>query len=142
LREAAPPSLPQSYQSPSDAEAALDFGDYIPDALGQGMVQVDLQRAAQAARQQLVITRAEAEARLAEVRDRRLSRNIDLEPDTDREDKVVAVSAPVFDSEGLVVLAVTALGYVKEFDAGWDAPFARAVRHCGQELSRRLGYKI
>lgn len=142
LREAAPPIAPQSYASPADAEAALDFGDYIPEALGLGLIPVDLRKAAQQQRRALSITRPQAEARLAEVRERKLARNIDLEPDAENEDKVVAISAPVFDGQGLVVLAITALGYVKEFDAGWDAPFARAVRQCAADLSRRLGHRL
>jgi flavin reductase (DIM6/NTAB) family NADH-FMN oxidoreductase RutF/DNA-binding IclR family transcriptional regulator len=142
LREAAPLAAPQSYQSPGEAEAALDFGDYIPPALGERMVQVDLKRAAQERRRELVITPGEAEARLARVRERKLARNIDLDPDGERENKVVAVSAPVFDKDGLVVLAITALGYAHEFDAGGDTSFAKAVQHCASDLSQRLGYRM
>lgn len=142
LSEASRPVVPQSYQSKADAEAALDFGDYIPSSQGQGMIEVDLPRAAEETRRKLSITRGEAETLLADVRQRKLSRNIDLEPGIEREDKVVAVSAPVFDSQGLCVLAITALGYMNEFDAGWDAPFARAVRQSAEELSLRLGYKV
>ena len=142
LREAAPPTLPQSYASEAEAEAARDFGDYIAPALADHMHRVDLQRAAEQTKRRLVMTRGEAEARFAEVRARGLARNVDLEPEADREDKVVAISAPVFDGEGIVVLAVTALAYASECDAGWNSPFAEAVKRTGENLSRRLGYKF
>lgn len=50
-----------------------------------------------------------------------------------------ALSAPVFDFNRRIVLAVTALGPSGTFDASWDGELARAVRQCAQALSRRLG---
>ncbi len=50
-----------------------------------------------------------------------------------------SVSAPVFDAQGQLVLAVTALGYEGLFDADWDGDLARGVRECARGISQRLG---
>ena len=50
-----------------------------------------------------------------------------------------ALSAPVFDHTGAIVLAVTAIGPEGSFDPAWDGALAHAVRACAGEISRRLG---
>lgn len=50
-----------------------------------------------------------------------------------------AVSAPVFDFDGRIVLAITALGPSGTFDAGWNGDNAVALRECTRGLSRQLG---
>jgi len=50
-----------------------------------------------------------------------------------------ALSAPVFDFDRKIVLAITALGPSGTFDAAWDGELARAVRQCAETLSRQLG---
>ena len=52
---------------------------------------------------------------------------------------VNAIAAPVFDHEGQVVLAVTAIGPASIFDLAWDGAIAREVRGCAARISRRLG---
>ena len=51
-----------------------------------------------------------------------------------------ALSAPVFDFNGQLVLAITSLGPSGTFDASWDGPIAVALRDCTHGLSRRLGH--
>jgi DNA-binding IclR family transcriptional regulator len=123
LLEADPPD--EDDASWAEAEVALDVDH--PITLPDGMIEVDLKGAARESKAQLRITRAEAEARLEDVRRSKLARNIDLEPESDRDDKVIAISAPVFDAEGMVVLAITALGYSAEIDPDFDAPFRPSV---------------
>lgn len=53
-----------------------------------------------------------------------------------------SVSAPVFDHEGKLVLAITALGNDAVFDAGEEGPAARAVSGAAAALSARLGYGL
>jgi DNA-binding IclR family transcriptional regulator len=53
---------------------------------------------------------------------------------------VNAMSAPVFDASGTVVLGITAIGPVGTFDAAWDGPIALALKACGAEISQRLGF--
>lgn len=52
-----------------------------------------------------------------------------------------SVAAPVFDSNGAMVLALVALGYGAAFDAAWDGETADAVRAAGARLSARLGFE-
>ena len=50
-----------------------------------------------------------------------------------------ALSAPVFDFDRRIVLAITALGPSGTFDARWDGPLATAVADCAAALSLQLG---
>ncbi len=52
---------------------------------------------------------------------------------------VNAIAAPVFDHEGRIVLAVTAIGPASIFHLAWDGAIAREVRACAARISRRLG---
>src|SRR5262249_22934737 len=53
---------------------------------------------------------------------------------------VNAVSAPIFDSGGNIVLAMTAMGPTGTLDPAWLGEFATAVRDCANAVSARLGY--
>lgn len=74
------------------------------------------------------------ETQLFEVRHHGLSRS---------EGEVVpgvnALSAPVFDHSGQIVLAITAIGAAGIFDSNWDGPVALAVKACARQVSQRLG---
>lgn len=50
-----------------------------------------------------------------------------------------ALSAPVFDFNRRIVLAITALGPIGTFDAAWDGGIAIALKQCAATLSRQLG---
>ena len=50
-----------------------------------------------------------------------------------------AVSAPIFDVDGRLVLALTALGPSGTFDASWTGAIARAVSAAADTVSRSLG---
>lgn len=77
---------------------------------------------------------ADFEKQLAEVRQHRLSRS---------EGEVItginAMSAPVFDHTGAIVLALTVIGPAGVLDTGWNSATASAMRRCAQEISQRLG---
>jgi DNA-binding IclR family transcriptional regulator len=51
-----------------------------------------------------------------------------------------ALSAPIFDFNGQLVLAVTSLGPSGTFDASWDGEIAAAIKACATSLSKRLGH--
>ena len=76
----------------------------------------------------------EFERELAEVRAHGLARS-----EGETLPGVNAVAAPVFDHEGQVALAVTAIGPASLFDLAWDGAIARAVRACAERISHRLG---
>jgi len=52
-----------------------------------------------------------------------------------------AFSAPIFDFNGRVVLALTSLGPSGTFDASWGGELATAIKHCAEDVSRRLGFE-
>ena len=71
---------------------------------------------------------------LAQVRERGLARS---------EGEVIpginAMSAPVFDHTGAIVLALTVIGPAGVLDTAWNGPVADALRRCAQEATQRLG---
>ena len=73
-------------------------------------------------------------AQLEEVRAHGISRS---------EDEVLpgvsAMSAPVFDHGGAIVLALTAIGPSGVFDSRWDSALAQALKRCARIVSDRLG---
>ena len=52
---------------------------------------------------------------------------------------VSAMSAPVFDHGGAIVLALTAIGPSGIFDTRWDGALALALQRCAKAVSGRLG---
>jgi DNA-binding IclR family transcriptional regulator len=52
-----------------------------------------------------------------------------------------AFSAPVFDHNGEIALALTALGSAAEFDAKWTSAIAKEVRSTARAISQRLGWR-
>lgn len=53
---------------------------------------------------------------------------------------VSALSAPVFDHRGAMVLAITAIGPSAALDARWSGPVAAALRDAARAVSARLGH--
>ena len=53
---------------------------------------------------------------------------------------VSALSAPVFDHRGAMVLAITAIGPSASFDARWNGHVATALREAARSVSARLGH--
>ena len=74
------------------------------------------------------------EAQLQEVRRHRISRS-----EGEVIEGVNAMSAPVFDHTGAIVLAVIAIGPAATFDAGWDGALAHALKGCADAVSTQLG---
>ena len=54
---------------------------------------------------------------------------------------VSALSAPVFDHRGDVVLALTVIGPSAALDSRWDGPLAAAMRQTAIAVSARLGHR-
>jgi DNA-binding IclR family transcriptional regulator len=76
----------------------------------------------------------EFERELADVRAHGLARS-----DGETLPGVNAIAAPVFDHEGRIALAVTAIGPASIFDLAWDGDIARELRACAARISRRIG---
>ncbi len=52
---------------------------------------------------------------------------------------ISAVSVPVFDQSGAMVLALTAIGGAQRLDLAEASPLVRGLRQCAARLSQRLG---
>jgi DNA-binding IclR family transcriptional regulator len=80
--------------------------------------------------------RQEIEKMLAEVRQHGMARSIG-EPTAG----IHALSAPVFDHQGNITLAVTVIGPAGTLDASWNSDAAKQVRQCAERISARMGYR-
>jgi len=110
------------------------FAAFMPSDLTTPMLKAELAREQKIKRHGVPITLAEAKTMLDEVRQRGLARVTDaLLPG------VAGFSAPVFDSDAHMVLAMVSLGPTSSFDASWTGAPARALRHTAQQLSAELG---
>lgn len=112
------------------------FAAWLPPAIAQHHIVRELTDPAVIAQAAARRPRAEIAALLADVKRRGLARAVG-EPIPG----VNALSAPVFDHAGAIVLAATAIGPEGSFDPAWDGALARDVRRCAGEISRRLGYR-
>ncbi|HWQ37680.1 MAG TPA: IclR family transcriptional regulator [Burkholderiales bacterium] len=110
------------------------FAAFLPQAQTRVLIDRELAAAARNPNATGPRTRRQVQALLREVRRRRMARvEGDLIPG------VAALSAPVFDHAGRLVLALTALGHAGHFDTRWSGGVARALREAASGLSRRLG---
>jgi DNA-binding IclR family transcriptional regulator len=78
--------------------------------------------------------RAEWNEEVAQVRQRGLARAVNRVVEG-----VAAMSAPVFDVRGRIVLGLTAIGPTASFDTRWEGEVAQALRGAAQALSQSLG---
>lgn len=110
------------------------FAAWLPQEQTRELLRAELRAQARNPQATGPRTPEEAQALFAEVRKRGLSRvEGGLIPG------VAAFSAPVFDHEGRLALALTALGHAGVFDSAWSSPVAAALRAAAADLSRRLG---
>jgi DNA-binding IclR family transcriptional regulator len=93
-----------------------------------------LRRDEKLSRETLQARRQAFERRLTETRKRVLARTTG-----ERYPSVVSFSAPIFDSNGHVILAFTSFGMATMFPSAWDSPVARALHARAISLTRRIG---
>jgi DNA-binding IclR family transcriptional regulator len=107
------------------------FAAYLPAKVVERVMQEDMHRLGGGAQR----SAKDLEAQLSETRRHGLSRTIG-QPIPG----INALSAPVFDADDHLVLAVTAMGPAATFDTAWGGAVAKALKQCAVEISRRLGY--
>lgn len=109
------------------------FAAFLPDSIVEKLLLNETGRMGGAA---IGDERAEHEFRQAveEVRRRGLARAVGLPIPG-----INAMSAPVFDANGKIVLAITAMGPAGTFDTSWNGPTARSLIECTRRVSARLG---
>lgn len=99
------------------------------------MIREELARAQKLGRKDVPVTMAEVKTVLDEVRKRGMARVVDtLLPG------IVGFCAPVFDSDGHMVLGIVSLGSPATFDAAWDGAVEKPLRAAAAQLSSDLGY--
>lgn len=108
---------------------------YLRRELVDPFIDEELKQAARARYKRGPQSRRAVDQLLAEIRRTGLAR-----VSGDLMSGINAVSAPVFDNRGRVVLALTVLGDATRFD-GHDGPVARTVKETALDVSRRLGYR-
>lgn len=109
------------------------FAAYLPPRLVEPLIERELQRLA-GGRERLRISRRFVEEQVAEVRRHAMARVVG-QPIPG----INAFSAPVFDHNGHLALALTVLGPQESFDPAWDGPMAQAVRQAAQTITERVG---
>ncbi|MFN3295518.1 IclR family transcriptional regulator [Caldimonas sp.] len=110
------------------------FAAYLPPKVVERLIDEDLSRQGGTTGHPL-LTRAQVNAYLAETREHGLSRSLGQPiPGID------ALSAPVFDADGHIVLAITAMGPQASFDSAWDGRIAVPLKRCAEQISARLGF--
>jgi DNA-binding IclR family transcriptional regulator len=108
----------------------LVFAAFLPPKAVEGMIRTEVNRLGGLADPP---SQEKIEALLAEVRRRGLARIAGaLTPG------INAVSAPVFDHAGNIILAITAIGSSGVFDPDWNSPIARSVVEAANRISRLL----
>jgi flavin reductase (DIM6/NTAB) family NADH-FMN oxidoreductase RutF/DNA-binding IclR family transcriptional regulator len=78
---------------------------------------------------------------LAEARLRGLARTIGAIPSERHQATVNALSAPIFNAKGDMVLALTVMNRADLLDPDWNGPVATALRAAARQLSWRLGFQ-
>jgi DNA-binding IclR family transcriptional regulator len=111
------------------------FLAYLPEKIAQHHLARERDDPAVTAQEAGRRTKAELARIAAEVRAHGLARAVG-EPIPG----INALSAPVFDHTGAIVMAVTTLGPSGTFDPAWNGPLAGAVSACAKAISRKLGH--
>lgn len=112
-------------------QARLDkIGPMLKEELAHAMKLPKLQ-----GRSDLPTSMPAVQRRLDEVREHGIARVVDtLLPG------IMGFCAPVFDSNGHMVLGMVALGSAATFDPAWDGTVAKPLRAAAAQLSSDLGY--
>jgi len=111
------------------------FAAFLPERMTAPLVQDELARMSSADQPALRPSRKHIEENLTDVRTRRMARAVGHPIPG-----INAFSAPVFDHNGHIALAITAMGPAGGFNPDWDGPIAHRVHACADAISGRLGY--
>lgn len=112
------------------------FAAYAPKEAIAAMLKEELARAQKQGRQDVPSSMAGVRAMLDEVRGRGMARVVDtLLPG------IVGFCAPVFDSDGHMVLGIVTLGPAGIFDAEWGGAVEAPLRQAAAQLSQDLGHR-
>ncbi|AEG94769.1 IclR family transcriptional regulator [Ramlibacter tataouinensis] len=112
------------------------FAAYAPQEAIASRLQEEIARAQKQGRTDVPTSMAQAHEMLDQVRARGMARVVDvLLPG------IVGFCAPVFDSDGHMVLGLVALGPTGTFDPDWGGTVEAPLREAAAQLSRDLGHR-
>lgn len=111
------------------------FAAYMPSKIVARMLGDKLARFGHVTGQSANISKKELEKFLAETHKYGLSRTRG-QPIPG----IAAMCAPVFDSEGHIVLGILVMGPSATFDSNWNGVIAKSLKQCASEVSRRIGH--
>lgn len=112
------------------------FSAYLPAKVVEKLSERELQESTVGGLSGKKISRKDLEAILSEVRRHGMARAVG-EPIAG----INAISAPVFDHTGNIVLAVTVIGPMGTLDPSWNGDTAKQLKQCATGISQRLGYR-
>jgi DNA-binding IclR family transcriptional regulator len=116
--------------------AGLLFAAYVPREQTRTLIEVELRQNAGKKGAGSAAGLRVLEEKLAAVKKYGLSRvRGDFQVGID------ALSAPILDRYGNIVLALSAMGHSSEFDVNYDGPIARALRAAAAVMSEELGFR-
>ena len=111
------------------------FAAHVPKEAIAPMLREEMAQAQKQRRTDVPSSMAQVRTLLDEVRRRGSARVVDtLLPG------IVGFCAPVFDSDGHIVLGIVALGPTGAFDPAWDGEVDRPLRAAASQLSSDLGF--
>lgn len=110
------------------------YAAFLPERMTAPLIHEELARIGGDAENGLRLSRKHIDADLADVRERKLARAVGHPIPG-----INAFCAPVFDHNGHLALAITAMGPSGSFPPDWDGPVARKVRACAEAITARLG---
>ncbi len=121
--------------SPVKSPSGRLFAAYLPGDSTSEVIDQEFSRGEHFTYMGKPLSRSRYESLLVEVSRRGLDR---VEGDVVL--GVDAVSAPIFNHAGKVIMTLTAIGSHGTVDISWDGPIAQAVRAAGRAASTRLGF--
>jgi DNA-binding IclR family transcriptional regulator len=120
----------------------LAFAAYLPSELTADFIDAELAPKQRSGAEDGRLTAVELGRQLDDVR----SQGIAIIAGTEEfaelyGESISAMSAPVFDRHGLMILALTAIGHANLLDVTPESRIRGALQDCAQGISRRLGYQ-
>lgn len=112
------------------------FAAFLPPKMTEKLANEEIQRVTAGGKSKQKSSMDALEQSIQEVRTHMLARALEHPVPG-----INALSAPVFNNDGHVILALTAMGPAAAFDASWDGAIAKGLRQAAQNVSERLGYR-
>lgn len=120
-----------------DTATGRVFAAFLPPMVTETRANKEIQRLAPESESKQSLIKKEFENSLNEVRSHMVSRALGYPVPG-----INALSAPVFNHDGNIILALTAMGPAAAFDASWDGDLANQLRRAAQNVSERLGFGV